>query len=72
MRIRMPVKLGFKTHVVIDGCRGVELKPEILAYLNRLSDVLWLFGRLIEVNAGVDARLRSGETAGPKWSRAWK
>jgi cob(I)alamin adenosyltransferase len=51
---------------------GVELKPEILAYLNRLSDVLWLFGRLIEVNAGVDARLRTGETVGPKWSRAWK
>jgi cob(I)alamin adenosyltransferase len=51
---------------------GVELKPEILAYLNRLSDVIWLFGRLIEVNAGVDARLRNGETAGPKWSRAWK
>jgi cob(I)alamin adenosyltransferase len=51
---------------------GVEVKPEILAYLNRLSDVIWLFGRLIEVNAGVDARLRSGETAGPKWSRAWK
>ena len=51
---------------------GVELKPEILAYLNRLSDAIWLFGRLIEVNAGVDARLRSGDTAGPKWSRAWK
>jgi cob(I)alamin adenosyltransferase len=51
---------------------GVELKPEILAYLNRLSDVIWLFGRLIEVKAGVDARLRSGDTAGPKWSRAWK
>lgn len=51
---------------------GVELKPEILAYLNRLSDVIWLFGRLIEVNAGVNARLRSEETAGPKWSRAWK
>jgi cob(I)alamin adenosyltransferase len=51
---------------------GVDLKPEILAYLNRLSDVIWLFGRLIEVNAGVDARLRSGETPGPKWSRAWK
>ena len=54
------------------GSSGVEVKPEILAYLNRLSDVIWLFGRLIEVNAGVDARLRSGETAGPKWSRAWK
>ena len=51
---------------------GVELKPEILAYLNRLSDVIWLFGRLIEVKAGVDARLRSGDTVGPKWSRAWK
>jgi cob(I)alamin adenosyltransferase len=51
---------------------GVEFKPEIIAYLNRLSDVIWLFGRLIEVNAGVDARLRSGETAGPRWSRAWK
>ena len=46
--------------------------PEILAYLNRLSDVIWLFGRLIEVNAGVDARLRTGETVGPKWSKAWK
>jgi cob(I)alamin adenosyltransferase len=54
------------------GSSGVEITPEILAYLNRLSDVLWLFGRLIEVNAGVDARLRKGETAGPKWSRAWK
>jgi cob(I)alamin adenosyltransferase len=51
---------------------GVEFKPEILAYLNRLSDLLWLFGRLIEVNAGIDARLRKDETAGPKWSRAWK
>jgi cob(I)alamin adenosyltransferase len=51
---------------------GVEFKPEVLAYLNRLSDVIWLFGRLIEVNAGIDARLRTDETAGPKWSRAWK
>ena len=50
---------------------GVEVKPEILAYLNRLSDLIWLFGRLIEVNAGVDASLRREETGGPKWSRAW-
>jgi cob(I)alamin adenosyltransferase len=50
---------------------GVEVKPEVLAYLNRLSDLIWLFGRLIEVNAGVDARLRNDEKAGPKWSRAW-
>ena len=51
---------------------GVEVKPEILAFLNRLSDLIWLFGRLIEVNAGVDASLRREETGGPKWSRAWK
>ena len=51
---------------------GGDVSPELLAYLNRLSDLIWLFGRLIEVNAGVDARLRSEETAGPKWSKAWK
>jgi cob(I)alamin adenosyltransferase len=50
---------------------GQEVKPEVLAYLNRLSDVVWLFGRLIELNAGIDARLRDGSKAGPKWSRAW-
>ncbi len=51
---------------------GVEIQPEALAYLNRLSDLVWLFGRLIEQKAGVDARLRdeTGKT-GPKWSRAW-
>lgn len=51
---------------------GIEVKPEIIAYLNRLSDLLWLFGRLIEFNAGIDARLRTNETTGPRWSRAWK
>jgi cob(I)alamin adenosyltransferase len=51
---------------------GVEVKPEIIAYLNRLSDLIWLFGRLIELTAGIDARLRTGDTKGPQWSRAWK
>jgi cob(I)alamin adenosyltransferase len=37
---------------------GGVVKPEILAFLNRLSDLIWLFGRLIERNAGIDARLR--------------
>ena len=50
---------------------GGIVKPEIIAYLNRLSDVIWLFGRLIERNAGIDARLRPEDKAGPKWSRAW-
>jgi cob(I)alamin adenosyltransferase len=50
---------------------GQEVKPAVLAYLNRLSDLVWLFGRLIEVNAGVDARLRDASKAGPNFSRAW-
>ena len=50
---------------------GNEVKPEVLSYLNRLSDVLWLFGRLIEADAGVDASLRDETRSGPKWSRAW-
>jgi cob(I)alamin adenosyltransferase len=50
---------------------GEQVPPEVLAYLNRLSDLVWLFGRLIELNAGVDARLRDESKTGPKWSRAW-
>jgi len=48
-----------------------SVPPEVLAYLNRLSDVIWLFGRLIEHNAGVDSKLRDDTKAGPKFSRAW-
>ena len=44
---------------------------QILAYLNRLSDVLWLAGRLLEKRAGVDATLRTGDHGGNRWSRAW-
>jgi cob(I)alamin adenosyltransferase len=50
---------------------GGVVEPEVLAYLNRLSDVIWLFGRLIEHNAGVDSKLRDGDHTGPKFSRAW-
>jgi cob(I)alamin adenosyltransferase len=50
---------------------GGEVQPTVVAYLNRLSDAIWLFGRLIEVEAGVDARLRDDAKAGPEWSRAW-
>jgi cob(I)alamin adenosyltransferase len=42
-----------------------------IAYLNRLSDLIWLFGRLIELRAGLDASLRDDSTPGPKFSRAW-
>jgi cob(I)alamin adenosyltransferase len=50
---------------------GVITNPSILAYINRLSDVLWLFGRLIEARRGVDSSLRTEGKPGPKWSRAW-
>ena len=50
---------------------GAVVQPEVLAYLNRLSDVIWLFGRLIEHNAGVNSRLRDESHSGPKFSRAW-
>ena len=50
---------------------GEDVRPVILAYLNRLSDLLWILGRLIEKEQGVDATLRTSENAGPRWSRAW-
>jgi cob(I)alamin adenosyltransferase len=49
---------------------GEEVQPEVLAYLNRLSDLIWLFGRALERNAGDDARLRD-DSKGSRWSRAW-
>jgi len=42
-----------------------------VAYLNRLSDLIWLFGRLIELRANVDSTLRDESTPGPGFSRAW-
>ena len=50
---------------------GERVDPLVLAYVNRLSDLLWLFGRYVEKEAGVDSRLRDGEKGGPSWSRAW-
>jgi cob(I)alamin adenosyltransferase len=52
-----------------EGEAGVP--PQVKAYLNRLSDLLWLFGRLLELRAGVESRLRDDEHGGAKWSRAW-
>ncbi len=50
---------------------GAPVNPHVVPYLNRLSDLLWLMGRLLELRAGVDARLRDGGHEGPRWSRAW-
>jgi cob(I)alamin adenosyltransferase len=50
---------------------GVSVQKNALAYLNRLSDVLWLVARVLETRAGVDSRLRDAAHPGPPWSRAW-
>jgi cob(I)alamin adenosyltransferase len=50
---------------------GELQNPNILAYLNRLSDLLWLFGRQLELAAGVNAALRPADKPGNRWSRAW-
>ena len=50
---------------------GVLTNPQILSYLNRLSDVLWLLGRQLELAAGVNAALRPADKPGNRWSRAW-
>ena len=51
---------------------GEAVAPAVLPYLNRLSDLLWLFGRRIERDAGVSSSLRAvtGKD-GNRWSRAW-
>lgn len=50
---------------------GALRDSQILVYLNRLSDALWLFGRLLEARANVDSSLRAKGAGGARWSRAW-
>lgn len=51
---------------------GEAVDENALPYLNRLSDLLWLFGRKLEVDAGVSGSLRdANRKSGPRWSRAW-
>lgn len=51
---------------------GEAIPPVVLPYLNRLSDLLWLCGRKLDRDAGVDGSLRAQTgKAGNRWSRAW-
>jgi len=51
---------------------GAVVQPTILAYVNRLSDLLWLDGRKLELDAGVSGSLRAVTgKAGNRFSRAW-
>lgn len=53
------------------NAEGLSIQPNVVRYLNRLSDLLWLFGRQVEVEQGIDSRLRQDGNSGPRWSRAW-
>jgi cob(I)alamin adenosyltransferase len=50
---------------------GEEVSNEVIRYLNRLSDLLWLLSRTLELRAGVNARLRDEAHGGNQFSRAW-
>lgn len=50
---------------------GIQVEANSIRYLNRLSDLLWLLGRLVETKRNVRSGLRDDRTQGPAWSRAW-
>lgn len=50
---------------------GAQIHPQALPYINRLSDLIWLFARQIELEHSVDSRLRDQQDSGGRWSRAW-
>jgi cob(I)alamin adenosyltransferase len=51
---------------------GEEIAPAILAYVNRLSDLLWLYARKSELATEAQSSLREmNGKQGPRWSRAW-
>ena len=50
---------------------GERIHSSVITYLNRLADLLWLIGRLIERDGGLDASLRRAADGGKRWSKAW-
>ena len=50
---------------------GTAIHPHVLPYVNRLSDLLWLFGRFLELESGINSRLRDEQHKGARWSKAW-
>lgn len=51
---------------------GEPTEAVVISYLNRLSDLLWLFGRKLDVNSGEETSLRNlNQQGGSRWSRAW-
>lgn len=51
--------------------QGAAIHADVLPNVNRLSDLLWLFGRLLELESGIDSGLRDELHKGARWSKAW-
>ena len=51
--------LGFARSI----CRNADICA-------RTADI-WLFGRLLELESGIDSRLRDDQHKGARWSKAW-
>jgi cob(I)alamin adenosyltransferase len=50
---------------------GEVCDKNMVAYLNRLADLLWLLSRFLERDVAADARLRADKHDPARWSRAW-
>jgi len=51
---------------------GEPVAPAVPAYVNRLSDLLWLFARKAEIAKNANSSLRDlNGKQGPRWARAW-
>ena len=50
---------------------GARIDSSVIIYLNRLADLLWLLGRVIERDLGIDASVRRPDDQGARWSKAW-
>jgi cob(I)alamin adenosyltransferase len=50
---------------------GEQVHVSVITYLNRLADLLWLIGRLIDRDGGNRAALRKPGDDGSPWSKAW-
>ncbi|HEX4998319.1 MAG TPA: cob(I)yrinic acid a,c-diamide adenosyltransferase [Terriglobia bacterium] len=57
-------------HAVAMIDSGSPVEPNAVRYLNRLSDLLWLFARQIELEIGANSALRK-DPKDRRWSRAW-
>ena len=57
--------------LIISLAREEEVEPSVIAYINRLSDALFVFGRWVNCNLGENEILwEPGKTLDPDWQ--WK